>query len=198
MSITLNPRATGGVTTWAMMPGVRGDALFAGEQLEHRLWLERRWDDLLGKTDDYALWLGMNPSRARSDVDDLTIRKEQVFTGNVLKLQRMYKVNVGTYCCTNPAELPGDVPLMHHENFRTIMDLATKARVVVIATGMPPRVLRKDADGIFSAMLSFWGIKPICLGYAETGWPRHPSRLSYSTPFQPFTWPRPLTSMGKI
>ena len=77
----------------------------------------------------------------------------------------------------------------------TIIDFARRADVVVIATGMPPRVLQPAAEQVFQE-LTFRDIKPICLGFTDSGWPRHPSRISYATRFETFTWPRAKKTGG--
>ena len=93
---------------WPLLPCVTGDAIFAGDRQEHRLLLMRRWDDIVAKHAGAALWIGMNPSGAEANVDDLTIRKEQTWT-RMLGYGQYLKMNIGTYRWTDSTTLPADV-----------------------------------------------------------------------------------------
>ena len=163
--------------------GVVGDALFLGYNHEHRLWLQRR----LSKTDpmaSYALWIGMNPSIAGADEDDMTVRKEWGFTRTALKLSRYLKVNVGTYICTDPLKLPPGL-LTHPSNDDLIRCALPNAAAIVIATGVVPPVLEAALLRVL-AILRDSGRPLLCLGRTADGAPRHSSRLGYSTPLVEF------------
>jgi hypothetical protein len=175
----------GGKSTFAMQQGVVGDALFVGDRQEHRLWLSRHWCTMLRWVPSYVLWCGMNPSTARHDMDDLTVRKEQEFTAR-LGHSKMFKVNAGSYCCTNPLLLLQDgIQLAHPDNLPTIRRLAAEASAIVMATGHPPAPLVPLAREVFDQMHRD-GRQMLCLGTTAGGWPKHSSRLAYATRFEEF------------
>ena len=177
----------GGKNRFKMRPGTHGDAGFADARKEHRLWLLRDWSmEHLG-SGAYALWIGMNPSTADHVWDDLTVRKDQVFTEqHSLGLSRMFKVNISSYRSTDPAGLNArGVVISHPDNLLTIRSLAKGASLIVAATGKVPGILVPHAQNLFRAMKND-GCKMVCLGLTLDGWPKHSSRLAYSTPFQDF------------
>jgi hypothetical protein len=174
----------GGKRRFEMLPGTHGDALFTDACKKHRLWLLRDWS-VEHMDSDYALWIGMNPSTADDLTDDLTVRKDQVFTKRH-GLSRMFKVNVSSYCSTDPAGLNArDAVISHPDNLRTILQLAKGASLIVASTGKVPTRLVPHAHNLFRAIKK-GGCKMVCLGLTQNGWPRHSSRVAYSTPFQDF------------
>jgi hypothetical protein len=175
----------GGKNCFKMRPGTHGDARFAGASKEHRLWLLRDWSMEHLDSGAYVLWIGMNPSTADHLTDDLTVRKDQVFTERH-GLSRMFKVNVSSYRSTDPAGLNArGVVISHPDNLITIRSLAEGASLIVAATGRVPDLLVPHAQNLFRAMKKD-ARKMVCLGLTLDGWPKHSSRLAYSTPFQDF------------
>lgn len=166
---------------WPLLEGVEGAARFDGS--EHRLWLERRWNG----SDDYALHIGMNPSVAGADRDDLTIRKDQEFTRR-MGLTRLFKCNIGTWISTDPIglEAPG-ITVCHPENLAIILGLAHSAARVVVATGNPPDPLLGAARATFRALKTA-GVTLECFGLTKDHWPKHSSRLAYKTEIVDFVW----------
>lgn len=179
----------GGKIRMRLQDGVIGRADFIGANQEHRLALERYWGNLLEPDPDprYALWIGMNPSTASHDVDDLTVRKEQTWT-RMLGLVRYIKCNIGSYRSTNPAGLAQAEVVSHPDNLPTILRLATapQAHRVILTTGAPPPVLecfyRATVQALRGAGVPLW-----CLGKTKGGWPKHSSRIGYHTPIVEFT-----------
>lgn len=172
----------GGRQVWPLLPGVRGSAIFSdGEQLG-RFVLWREWGP---PADDYMLWCGMNPSMARADVDDPTVRKEQVITAR-LGIKRMAKVNLSAYRATHPSDVRHrPVMDLHDENMRTIIALLRGAHTVVAAWGKPPPVLAFVVPEVLAAAAE--ARKPLwCLGTTVDGYPRHPSRVANATPLAPY------------
>jgi hypothetical protein len=163
--------------------GVVGDALFLGFNREHRLWLERRLTDAQ-RTAPYSLWIGMNPSMAGADTDDMTVRKEWTFTRRSLNLPRYIKMNVGTYICTDPSKLPPGL-LTHPANDDMLYAALPNASAIVMATGVVPLALEPALLRVL-AILRDSGKALLCLGRTADGSPRHSSRLGYSTPLVEF------------
>jgi hypothetical protein len=168
---------------WPLLPGVTGDAIFAGDRREHRLLLMRRWDDLGTRHAGAALWIGMNPSGAEADIDDLTIRKEQTWT-RMLGLSQYLKMNIGTYRWTDSLTLP-EGGLVHKDNLTMIRAHASTAATIILTTGKPPDVLMSAFEHVRWA-LKRDGRKVKCLGPTKDGWPKHSSRVGYSTPMVEF------------
>lgn len=167
---------------WPLLPGVTGDAHFPTP--DHRIWLERRWEPAGG---GFALHVGMNPSHAGADGDDLTVRKDQQFTRR-LGLSRMVKMNLGTLVSTDPAGLSvrGAV-VAHPGNLAMILANAALATRIIIATGKPPDPLLGPARTLFNE-LKRAGIRMECFGLTKDHWPKHSSRLGYDTPVVEFVW----------
>lgn len=173
---------------WPLQPGLRGSAEFRGERREHRLLLDRHWGgelDLHSWPPGYAFWIGMNPSGAEADVDDLTIRKEMTWT-RMLGLRSYVKANVGTYRWTDSTTLKdASIPVVHPENLEMIRQMAATAATVIFATGKPPEILLK-AFAELRLALKGDGRQVKCLGTTKEGYPKHSSRIGYSTPFVDF------------
>lgn len=186
----------GGKMRLKLLPGVNAFAEWSGDNNEHRLCLTREWVSPFSSGDPrrcapFALWIGMNPSVASADIDDLTCRKEQVWT-RMLDLQAYVKVNVGTYRCTDPSKLPADVALSHDRNLSTISEWARAAtcKAVILATGRVPDRLVVSFREIIE-LLRAYGVPLQSLGTTKDGWPRHSSRIGYSTPLVPYEgWPK--------
>lgn len=168
-----------------MLPGVIGAATFRGERDEHRLTLSRDWGGDLGLIVPFVLWIGMNPSGAEADRDDLTIRKEQEWTRR-LGFAHYVKANVGTYRHTDSRSIPvTGAALVHPDNFPVIRDLAAAAAIIVLSVGNPPEALEAPARELFR-LLGEDRQGLLCLGTTRAGWPRHSSRIAYATPFEIF------------
>ena len=99
-----------------------------------------RWWGVAGGK--YAVSLGMNPSVAKHNVDDRTIRKDIKFAQR-LGMDGFYKLNTMSYRVTKPERLlePGVVPTVE-QNIETIIRLAAGAAVIIVATGDLPKPLR--------------------------------------------------------
>lgn len=167
---------------WPLLPGTIGAAHFP--EPGHRLWLERRWGDL---SPEFALHIGMNPSMASANQDDLTVRKDQEFT-RLMGLSCMMKCNLGTLVSTDPAGLSGPgVTVCHPDNLATILGFAARSARIVIATGKPPDPLLGPARTLFRA-LKATGHRMECFGLTKDHWPKHSSRLAYVTPLVEFVW----------
>lgn len=190
LPVQLERHDSGCKTKMVIPSGVIGDAEFRGERDEHRIQLDRRRGDGIAQpTNPFALWIGLNPSAAEADIDDLTIRKEWRWTSEIGfgqhagTFHRYVKTNAGSYRLTNSLALDDvRVPLSHADNLPRILYLARQAGVVVLATGSPPDALVPHARAVFQGLKAA-GIKPLCLGTTRDGYPKHTSRLGYATSF---------------
>lgn len=164
----------------------------------YRYVLARTWDDYFDDGRPWwergcsrALWVfGMlNPSDARHDVDDPTIRKCVGFArrggaGGILV------VNLLAYSTPYPRDLV-------HLAYREGVDVRGPVNEAVLAWalsrpallglhvaawgGIPPR-LRSLVRG---PRTQFLCARPLCLGLTVAGEPRHPLMLAYATPLVP-------------
>jgi hypothetical protein len=173
----------GGRQRLPLLPGMEGEARFAGDNQEHRIWLLRQPVGVEKEPWDYALWIGRNPSTADKDVDDMTIRKELGFTKQ-MGFKRYIKTNFSTWRATYPQDLlkPG-AELSYPTNEPMILNLAAKAAAVIVACGNlsdaeAPNAL-KILESLVNAGEPLW-----CLGLTNAGWPKHSSRLAYATEFE--------------
>jgi hypothetical protein len=169
--------------------GVSGDAGYAGNDEAHRLYLERWRTGLVNRTTaPFALFVGMNPSGAEADIDDLTVRKEWNWT-RMWGLERYIKMNLGTLRMTKSGALDTcGLPLVHPENVRKILEYAERADILVLSTGKPPHGLRDAAEVLFAGLRPL-GDKVQCFGVTKAGWPKHTSRLAYATRLGTFPFP---------
>lgn len=164
------------MTVWPLLAGVTGAAFFPSK--DHRLWLERRWGEDIDE--NFVLHVGMNPSYADANGDDLTVRKDQEFTRRI-GFSRMVKMNVGTFISTDPKGLSApDVIVSHPYNTAMILECALRARRVIVATGDPPKPLIDVARNLLRGMTAA-GFRMECFGLTKGGWPKHSSRLGYAS-----------------
>lgn len=174
----------GGRSRFPLLPGVVGDARFADEQNEHRLWLSRRMAET-PETEPFLLWVCMNPSTAGADLDDPLVRKTWEITRR-RGLRRMVLTNAATYCLTDPSGLAAiSAPLAHPGNVELIVACAKAAKEVVVACGNPPDPIGWHAKATLDALKSS-GVPLLCLGRTASGWPKHPSRLAYATKLETY------------
>jgi hypothetical protein len=166
-----------------LLPGMKGTANFRGS---HRMWLTRRPVDMDDAIRDFALWVGMNPSTAGADEDDMTVRKDIGFTRE-LGFTAYVKVNVATLIETDPDRLRGldSYILRHPDNLDVIESFARNAQVVVLSTGALPLAWKGMLDETVAILTA--SSKPmLCLGRTVGGWTRHSSRIGYDTAFEVF------------
>jgi len=174
----------GGRTRSPLPPGMRGDALFSGCG-RYRHWLSREWGGA-APGDPHMLWIGMNPSTARHDVNDPTIVREYGFTERLTGMRAYAKMNVADYRATDPKALvaPG-VVARSPVNLPMIRERAADAAVVVMACGLLPRPLRhlfvETVEALRRDSRDLW-----CLGTTADGTPKHPLYLKASTPLVRF------------
>lgn len=158
---------------------------------KHRAWLERA--DLIGA--GVCVWNGLNPSTASADRNDPTITREIGFTRRE-RCQLMVKINLFTGRATKPENLwtlddpigPGADEALE----RALAMVGSQNGKFVVCWGAKPggpywfreiydrrvrhTVARAQAHGV-----ALW-----CLGFTESGAPRHPLYVPANAPFRPF------------
>lgn len=163
---------------------------------QYRYVLGRMWDDYFFDTDDWwnhaptrPLWVfGMlNPSKARHDVDDPTMRKCVGFAKRG-GAGGMLIVNVMAFSETHPkllaAAARGGKDVAGPHNFAVLQWALSRPSVIglnVAAWGIVPPKLRGVAQ---SGVNQFRCSRPKCFGRNLDGSPRHPLMLSYDTPLE--------------
>jgi hypothetical protein len=178
----------GDVSAWAV----------TDESDEYRYVLARMWDDYFWDSDNWwdrgpcrPLWVfGMlNPSKARHDVPDPTLRKCVGFAqrggaGGILI------VNMMAYSDSRPEKLVAawragkDVVGPH--NFAVLQWALSRPSMVglnIAAWGIIPPKLRGLTQ---NSVNQFRGSRPKCLGRNADGSPCHPLMLPYSTKLEDF------------
>jgi hypothetical protein len=166
-----------------LLDGVRGDADFIENGI-YRPWLIRQWNPIQECLPPYALWIGMNPSKASAYQDDPTIRKEQQFT-RMMGLTKYVKCNVMDYVATDPRDLRmAAVPVCSDENLQVIQHYVQKASKIILAYGNIHHNFRRHVAAVhslFKPQHELW-----CLGITKSGNPTHPLYLPYSTKLMRF------------
>ena len=141
------------------------------------------------------VFIMLNPSKARHDVDDPTIRKCRGFAERA-GAGRFIVGNLFAYSATDPRDLVAAakrgvnvVGEMNGKVLKRLLQLqgyqASDPRRehlsprIVAAWGGIPTPLRAKANEVLS-FIAYW--EPICLGTTKDGQPRHPLMLAYDTP----------------
>jgi hypothetical protein len=178
----------GGKVETALPAGMRGGAEFYGSEDQYRLSLTRAWESAKAEMDTrYILWIGMNPSTARADVNDPTITREINFS-KAWGYFKYVKCNVMDYRATNPRQLiDSNEPAQSDRNLGTILRLALRADKIVICYGVLDKRLQHYADEIIERLKEdCHGPRLYCMGRTLLGHPRHPLYLSNETQLVPF------------
>lgn len=154
--------------------------------LTWRYTLERVWDP----TKPIVVFVLLNPSTADATRDDATLRKGMGFAkrwgyGGVVF------VNLFAFRSTDPKNLTEDYAgMVGPENDRHIVEQAQDAAKVVLAWGAHGGHLGRDKH----VLKLLKGIQLWHLGLTKEGHPKHPVRLAYSTPLQP--WDDPMLGVA--
>lgn len=143
----------------------------------YRYTLTREWDDTKPK----LVWCMLNPSDADADKDDPTVRRVRGFTKREERYGGFIVVNVWALRTPDPKELHRKRGAFEPENLVAIKDVV-HGRDVVVAWGGSVR----DGAGLRNVkrILAESAAAVFCLGYTETGQPRHPLMLQKTTPFE--------------
>ena len=158
----------GGKVRRSLGLGVKGSALFGGNQRQYRYVLRRTWDTRLPA----IMFLMMNPSTADIEVDDPTVARCQAFArrwgGGSL-----YVTNTFAYRATDQRDLLAVADPIGPENDRHILATARRVTRIIVAYGQPHRALRQRGTEVCS-LLRHNGYKLHALKLNADGSPRHP------------------------
>lgn len=145
----------------------------------YRYWLLRVWDDSL----PLLCVIGVNPSKADEKDDDPTIRKTIGF-GKKLKYGGVLMLNVGAFRATDPREWKTAADPFGPKN--SIPHLKK-----YIARFNPVCIVAAWGKNCKSQLHPFRAAEIVneipnlmCWGRNTDGTPRHPARISYSTPLE--------------
>jgi hypothetical protein len=163
---------------------------------EYRYVLGRMWDDYFFDTEEWwnhdsprPLWVfGMlNPSKARHDVDDPSMRKCVGFAKRG-GASGMLIVNMMAYSETHPKLLVeawrAGKNVVGPHNFAVLQWALSRPSLIglnIAAWGIIPPKLRNLTQ---TSVNQFKCSRPKCLGRNADGSPRHPLMLSYETPLE--------------
>lgn len=178
---------------------MRTDGIFRSAEIslcgEYRTELVRIWNRSL----PVCVWCAMNPSTADGEEDDPSVRKMIGFSSrlgyggfhlfNVLALRSPYP----SYLLRHPSpRYEPNVAWRLAERAKEILHLPSKDPVIM-ACGNIPKPFRYDALKVIQA---FSVVR--CLGFTQSGMPRHPLMLAYSTPLETTDFSRWLDMAGKM
>lgn len=146
---------------------------------KYRYQLTRKW----GESDEYVLFVALNPSIADDKIDDSTLKKcigvSKMFGFDHLKL-----VNLFAYRDMNPMVMKNQDDPIGSENDKTIKDLAKDAKLIIICWGNDGSYLGRSNEVL--EILKPYKSKVRCIGKNKSGQPTHPSRASYPKELQEF------------
>jgi hypothetical protein len=158
----------GGRVRRSLALGVKGSALFGGDQKQYRYVLRRTWNTQLPA----FMFLMMNPSTADISVDDPTVARCQAFArrwggGSI------YVTNTFAYRATDQRDLLAASDPIGPDNDRHILATARRVTQIIVAYGQPHRDLRQRGLDVCS-LLRHNGHKLHALKLNADGSPRHP------------------------
>lgn len=156
----------------------RTDAVFSPCE-RYRYTLERIWDE--GKP--FANFICLNPSTATATKDDPTNRRCRGFAWD-WGMGGMITTNVFGWRSTDPKGLKDPEEPVGADNDRWIMEIASRAGVVVVAWGNHARLNSRSRD--VARLLLDGGIAATALAVNGSGEPKHPLYLSAELRPQPF------------
>ncbi len=158
-----------------MKPGVSGDAVFS-EDRRCRFSLERSWEPEKG----FVFYVGLNPSIAGKDVDDMTVVKGMGFARKRFDAGGTLHGNALPFIATKPGDLVFGSESDLKTNDEWLLTMARRARVVVFAWG----AFHGHEDRFRTVVRILEPFSPVCFGTTKDGFPRHISRIGYDTPHQ--------------
>ena len=146
-------------------------AIFSEDRL-YRYTLSREW----GESDNFCMFIGLNPSTADEKKDDPTIRRCVGFAKD-WGYDSVFMVNLFSLRATDPKDMLSHPKPIGDSTNMWIQYLAEKAGIIVCAWGAHGRHLNRDKAVI--QMLQ--PVKTYCLGVTKGGQPRHPLYIKADT-----------------
>ena len=128
---------------------------------------------------EYVQFIGLNPSTADEVKDDQTIRKCTRFV-QLLGYSRFCMTNLFSYRATVPSEMKKATFPVGEETDKWLLDISSKAALVIAAWGVHGTFLSRDKEVI--QMLP----NLHCFGFSKNGSPLHPLMLPYTTKIEKF------------
>lgn len=145
-------------------------AIFSDDQ-KHRFLLWRLWFNA-----NYVLFIGLNPSIANANKDDLTIKKCKGFVKR-WNHGGFYMANLSSYISTDPNSVIDD---LRDENICYIKDAIKKCSIVIPMWGDNINTL--NLNSVKNKIIPLLKNKKVkCFGVTKNGNPKHISRLGYDT-----------------
>lgn len=171
----------GGKISLPLLAGMQGGAKFIGKRQQYRVLLWRAWGKRRRK---FILWIGMNPSTARADFDDPTVRRE-IRWSMTWGYDYYIKMNVLDYRLTKSGDLTKVRRPCSRRNINRIIRRAKRADCVILAYGNLPNAMQKYPRQLLRKLRQR-RIKAYCLGINKNGSPKHPLYLPNSAHRQPY------------
>jgi len=153
----------------------------------YRYTLRREW--AVERAPGQITYVMLNPSTADGDVDDPTVRKCIGFARRFNDVNAIEIVNLFAWRATDPRDL-GRAPardIIGPWNDDAIIEAVNRARgTVVVAWGAHAIAQFRHRDAMVLGLIKACGKRPVCLGRAKGGAPRHPLMVAYSTDFEDY------------
>lgn len=161
-----------------LLPGCSGTARFSDDGL-YRYLLTRTWVE----NGRHAIFIGLNPSKAGADVDDMTIRKCIGFATS-WGCGRLSMLNLFALVSTDPDALLSSLNPTGSENAHWIDHTLALVDdpIIVAAWGTHPMAETPGCKLEYALRPR----KMMCLGRTKGGAPKHPSRIAYATKLEVF------------
>lgn len=179
------------MTEPVQIEGVGGSAVFSPDG-RHRYRLDRWWDGAPSDDSRRVVFVMLNPSVAGAHDDDPTIRKCIGFAKRN-GFNWLSVVNLFSLVATQTTDLAATDERITPFTDGFVTAAAADAKRVVLAWGAPPRSIEEQHR--FRTIRTLAALcRPettpappfYCLGKTSAGYPRHPSRLPYSTPLEEY------------
>ncbi|WP_035357836.1 DUF1643 domain-containing protein [Edaphobacter aggregans] len=151
---------------------VRSSAVFGGQNHEYRYVLIREWDTSLPS----VMFIMMNPSTADPSYDDPTVAKCRRY-GENWGYGTLLVGNTFSYRATDQSRLMTVSDPVGPDNDAHLLEMASRASLVVFAYGKPHRSLQSRGPAV-ARLLSDGGKRPLyTLKLCGDGTPMHPLYL---------------------
>ena len=154
---------------------MKRETIFSREpQKAYRYTLWRAWQQTGQKQNHFVMFIGLNPSTADQESDDLTVRRCVGFAKN-WGYGALCITNLFAFRATSPKVMKQQNNPVGKHNLRHLIECGTQADLTVAAWGAAG-VHRKQNTFVLEK-LSEKGINLFHLGLTKHGHPRHPLYL---------------------